>query len=410
MKKLTAVLGLVLLLAACSQQPNPTNTPTNTTLDIQLTGGESLGGSIVGALQNADYSAPQIVANSARKPFVAFNNNKNVFVRTWNGTSWQSAGALRNSSSAVASSPDLAVSLSDSLFATWVEGPGPSYGNGDIYVKQRVSNTWTQLGSKLNTLPARDPAIALDANGVPYVAFGQGEVFNEATNDLVVKAFKNGSWQTVGGPLDVNTLFEKRAPSIVIDNNGYPVVAWQEWNMNAAGDVLSYVKRWNGSSWQILGSTGVFNLIHDLAISSTGTLYIARTTYGSQVTNRDDLYVERWNGRNWISLGGDYLNSILDGVTDAALEIDPTGKPVVSFTEFGLVLCVKRFENGAWKYISRALNRERGVDFRPYTIAYAPDVFINSQGYVFASWKEDITVPGQFSDVGLNIYATNLGK
>jgi hypothetical protein len=359
MKKIIVIVGLVLLLAACSQQPKPTPSPVDTTLDIQLTGGESFGGSIAGALENS-FGAPQIVANNSRKPFVIFGNNKNVFVRTWNGATWQSLGGLRNSSSAVASSPDLAISATNTLFTTWVESPGPSYGNGDIYVKQRVSGTWTQQGGKLNTLPARDPAIALDTNSVPYVAFGQGEVFNEATNDLVVKTFKNGSWQSVGDPLDVSTTYEKRAPSIIIDNNGYPVVAWQEWNMNAAGDVKSYVKRWNGSSW--------------------------------------------------IRLGGDYLNSIIDGVTDAALEIDQAGKPVISFTEFGLVLCVKRFENNAWRYISRALNVQKGVDFRPNNLAYAPDLFINAEGYVFTSWKEDIQNPGQFSDFGLNIYAINLGK
>jgi hypothetical protein len=50
----------------------------------------------------------------------------------------------------------------------------------------------------------------------------------------------------VGAALDIAPANQVFAPSLVLDKNGKPVVAWQEDTNNTS---IAYLKTWNGSSW-----------------------------------------------------------------------------------------------------------------------------------------------------------------
>lgn len=345
MKYISLVLLLV-LLAACSQSEFKTDEPeTNITLNAQVVGGwQFLGGGVHGQTFTS-YPVPRIALSLTNKPFVTFSNSGNVFIKTWNGTLWRDLGNVRNNATLEATRSDITVNASGTPLVTWVEAACASC-EGNIYVKQRVGTSWTQLGGRLNSRPARDPVIALDQNGVPYVAFGQG-FYLEPTSDMYVKVFKNGVWSTLGGALDVNTTYEKRAAKLVIDSNGNPVVAWLEVNVNVPGDIRSYIKRWNGSRWQ--------------------------------------------------RVGADFLNGSIYRVYYLSLEIDTSNRPVISYTENDQTF-VKRFVGNGWQYLGRFVNRALNDAALPLGTSSTPDLAIDVNGIPFVTFIEDSSI------APLNVY------
>jgi hypothetical protein len=392
-----ALVGMI-LLSACSQYEPHTN------LDSQIVGGwQNVGGGLYNQVFSS-YPVPHMALSPTNKPFVTFSNNSNVFVKTWNGTLWRDLGNVRNNATLEATRSDITVNASGTPLVTWVEAACASC-EGNVYVKRRVGTSWTQLGGKVNSRPARDPVIALDKNGVPYVAFGQG-FYLEPTSDLYVKVFKNGVWSTLGGALDVNTTHEKRAAKLVIDNNGNPIVAWLEVNVNVPGDIRGYIKRWNGSSWQLLGSDTDDVFAIDLALDSSGLPYRARVivTGLTQETKRYDLFVEKWSGSGWRMVGADFLNSSLYRVSYISLEIDGSDRPVIAYTEDNAInsnnnqIFVKRFVGNGWQYLGRFVNRALNDAALPLGTSSTPDLAIDANGLPLVTFVEESSV------APLNIY------
>lgn len=402
MKQLGVGLLLVVLLASCSRQE------LSAELTSQAVGTwSSVGDSVSGAV--ATFSGdtflgeldPSLVIQGT-KPVAAYIQNKKVVVKSREGTAWQSIGSLRVNASRTVTRLDMAAS-SSALFVTWQEqNLSTTPPTGNIYVQKRTGTTWTQLGSNLNTDGkfAYAPAIALNKQGVPYVAFGQ-EAASTAVNssDLFVKVWQNNAWKTLGGSLhgDSRNLGIDDV-KMVIDGAGNPVVAWLEGGADSRADVGIYVRRWNGSSWQFLGGGGsdTFNFsifdgrLGDLAVAPNGTLYLAYTNNPTLYAPQDDgisnLYVVRWNGSSWLRVGADYLNRNGESASHASLVIDNANRPVILFDENNRGY-VQRFRGSGWENLgSRAgsffLKKTDGSFIR------TTDIAVDSAGLPVALWEE----------------------
>jgi hypothetical protein len=161
------------------------------------------------------------------------------------------------------------------------------------------------------------PSIALDENGRPIVAWT--ESINGAPGDVRVRRWNGTAWEDMGGPLSgVPGNTQTWTPSLAVNDSGMTVVAWDE-RVDDAYNSNIYVRRWTGSAWEPLegGLTGKTKLNRPyVVVDSSGTPFVA---YGGGGINR----VYRWSGTIWQFIG-DLRGQLL------SLELTESGIPVVS--------------------------------------------------------------------------------
>ncbi|TLM95402.1 hypothetical protein [Hymenobacter jeollabukensis] len=118
-----------------------------------------------------------------------------------------------------------------------------------------------------------------------------------------------------------------------------------------AGDkAVSYVAKWNGSSWSRLGTTGPNGLVHALAVSGS-TLYA-----GGEFNQADGVAapgVARWNGSSWSGLG--------TGITGVVYALAASGSDLYvggGFTQAGGAPAsnVARWNGSAWSSLATGVN------------------------------------------------------
>lgn len=152
---------------------------------------------------------------------------------------------------------------------------------------------WLSLGAadRVPSADATEPAIAVDANGRPVVAFLED-------GDLFVSRWNGTAWIALGGALDVVAANEIATPVIAVDAANDPVVAWIEWDA------------------------------------------------GPPVTQRL-LHAAQWNGSSWVSMGI-ALNETAEDAGEPVLIIDAAGDPMIAWNEDGRVRTARR-PDSAWQ-------------------------------------------------------------
>lgn len=210
-------------------------------------------------------SLPSVALLADAKPVVAWRNGTDnpdtpdiepsgIRVQRWNGASWDDLGTVN--SSLEASAPSLAIAKDDSIYVAYHQSDGT---NPDVVVARYdvTSSSWQSLGSILDTSPeaiAINPALAIDSEGVPTVAWWEAE--SSSTAKAYVKQFKEGSWQALGTALNINPAAKADMLSVALGPDNLPVVAWHERDFAETDPLLLdriYAKKWDGSQWQRLG-------------------------------------------------------------------------------------------------------------------------------------------------------------
>ena len=162
----------------------------------------------------------------------------------------------------------------------------------------------------LNT-PGKDVGIdlAIDANGVPYLALNKydASLARETKSSCEVWKYSTGTGWNQFGPRVAITDDEAFAPGLVIDEAGTVHVSHKyfddEHDPKYGANAVAYS---SGVDWTYLG-TGNFSLIKngntklnqgsDLALKEDGTLLVANMYYG-------DGFVHYWDGSLWKSYNG----------------------------------------------------------------------------------------------------------
>jgi hypothetical protein len=130
--------------------------------------------------------------------------------------SWTPPITLNVNSNRSASVPSLAT-VSNVLYATWVETDGSHY---QVRVKRFDGQNFESLGGSLNVDSSKDanfPSIA-DVGGVPYLSWSEdGKIY--------VRRFDGTNWVLLAGPLNTTSA---QAPSIA-NVGGLPTVGWEEF-------------------------------------------------------------------------------------------------------------------------------------------------------------------------------------
>jgi hypothetical protein len=193
-----------------------------------------------------------------------------IYVRRFNGSEWEEVGANSASGEGVSGAegllysfhPSVAIGSDQNPVVSWSIVNQDSSAIDQIHLRRWSGSSWEELGGSatgggLSSTgdDSQFPSVAVDGEGRPIVAWS---AYSRDLRDRVYLRRWNGvEWEELGGSASGAGIsperIEEYPPTLVLDRQGYPIVAWEN---NYAG---VYVRRWNGSSWTDYGegsSTG----------------------------------------------------------------------------------------------------------------------------------------------------------
>jgi autotransporter-associated beta strand protein/parallel beta-helix repeat protein len=229
-----------------------------------------------------------------------------------------SGGGLSNSpGQAVESSM---VAGASGQYVAWSDSRSGQY---EIYVAEHTPSGWQQLagsaqgGGVSNTSgPARHPSIALNANGQPVVAY---TVYNGASSDIDAAQYDPtanggaGGWVALGASLALGGISGTGMAddaAIAETVNGL-VVAWLD---SSSGVANAFVKQFVGGAWVALGAgggsgTGVSGSASAISnLALTGSGVKVALAWTQSVNNSQQIYVRENSGGTWSQLNGSASN------------------------------------------------------------------------------------------------------
>lgn len=186
-------------------------------------------------------------------------------VRSWQGGTWAVSPNFSDDPARYAYAPSAAMTSKGRVVVAWLEG---NVAASDVRVKRWNGSAWERVGGNLNVRANSftfAPVLKLDALDRPVVAWLED---HGGYDTVFVKRWTGSAWQALGGGLNVSAERSAETPSLALDRDGFPVVAWAEGTPESA---RVYVKRWTGSAWTLLsvGSANA-NVAADARTPSVG--------------------------------------------------------------------------------------------------------------------------------------------
>ncbi|HYO66344.1 MAG TPA: Ig-like domain-containing protein, partial [Archangium sp.] len=227
---------------------------------FQLPHWYSFGGALHAVGGNTLLKDTAMVLDKQDNPVVAWSEEAteggraSIFVYRWHGNAFTRIGsALNGTSSGSAYKPTLVLDGSGNPIVAWQESDGF---NENIYIKRWTGTAWQSVGSGAISAvndtssspvatPARNPSLAIRGNDI-YVAWDEMNV--EDISSIYVWKSVNGAAFTSAGSYGgmVNAVYKFSSgikPSLVLDSNGQPIVAFQEQTLEEYSPTNIYVMR-----------------------------------------------------------------------------------------------------------------------------------------------------------------------
>ena len=280
----------------------------------QTVGSDSASGGGISNTANGSW-VPSLAIAPDGMPWVAWEDhsrwNAEIYIRRWSGSSWETVGSGSASGAGISNSngesydPSLAIGPDGSAFVAWEDN---SAGDKEIYVRRWNGSSWEEAGSGSasdggisdNSGDSRFPTLAAAPDGSVYIAWQDR---SSGENEIYVLRWDGSFWQEVGaGSASEGGVSDNAGaswlPSLALDSDGTPYVSWEDhgsWNAEI------YIRSWNGSSWETVGAgsasgSGISgnagrSVDPSLAIGPNGTPYIA---WEDDTHDSWEIYVKRY--------------------------------------------------------------------------------------------------------------------
>ncbi|KAA3636870.1 MAG: BspA family leucine-rich repeat surface protein, partial [Bacteroidetes bacterium] len=166
---------------------------------------------------------------------------------------------------------------------------------------------------------------SIDRTDIEFSSTGEPHVAYSAGIQLSVKRFNGSSWETVGTEnfAFLSPLADALAPSLALDGMDVPYVAFI--------DLLDglRVMKFDGTNWVDVGATGFINANKSpsLAIYNNEP-YVA----AADNDNGGNLTMKKFDGTNWVTIG---FEGFSDQAEQVQLAFSPAGIPTVAYVNPG---------------------------------------------------------------------------
>ena len=262
-----------------------------------------------------------------------------------------------------------------------------------LYVITWTSDGWQRLGEQIN--PVSSYAIPLQmvvsTNNYPMIAYQDyatlDDFINAETPQTVIKKWNGSSWQMVDTFADDSLGMNK----LELQPSGDHILRIWE------GDAIT-IKSWSGSSWTNLKTMPIeMSPVHEFAETYLYHTAIALDNDNNPVLAwfEDDytdgkqsyVYVKRWNGTSWELLGEAVVTGTSVWWPEIMLKIDPDNRPVLAYTEVkdgteAREIYLKRWDNG-WQTLSTG-----SLNVNPASEALLSGLEFDHQANPILSWTE----------------------
>ena len=402
--------------------PTPTSEPTATPSgdrSWQVVGAGSASG---GGISNngGESNQPTVAVAQDGSVYVAWSDNsggdEEIYVKRWNGGSWQAVGSGSASGGGISNNSGqskwaaIAVAADGTPYVAWRDW---SSGKGQIYVRRWNGSQWQEVGSgsaagggisDSSADSGRAPSIAIGLDGTPYVAWRD---YDGSRGQIYVKRWNGSQWTEVGnhsahgGGISNNNANSVR-PSIAVAPDAKPVVAWMDYSANEDGAEI-YVRRWNGSIWEEIGSGsatggGISKNNGDshapwIAIAPDGMPFIS---WHDNSSGDYEIYVRRWNGTAWAEVGsgsaqgGGISNNSGDSL-QACLDIASDGTPYVVWYDISggdAEIYVRYWNGSSWSEAGTGSASGGGVSSNNGASSL-PELAVSPSGVPYVAWGDD---------------------
>ncbi len=362
MKNIYGMVLLVVVLAACTQQPL-----SEEELSAQTFSWKKLGGALDFTAEKTPYAA-QLLLDKSEKPVVASieddkKGGRKLVLQRWTGNGWQDF--VTTLVVPTNDYPYLDFQLDTQNRPVVVVSAGskaqgnPNLEDGAVY--RFESGSWKRLGEPFDL---GDLAVA--PNGNIYALFSNG--IRDGVNDKsFIKRWTGSSWQTeytfqkitikdyAGNPLSAP--IAHGATSLRFTKTNKPVVTWEltseEWSF--AATPLTQVELWNGSSW-----TKTSEFWGELILDRNDNLLTASVDAQFSSSPRCGLGV---------SQGTTNLPVLADATKSSAYKLatDSSNRPVIAHTvrctndidaeDSKQDITVRRWSGSSWKTLGSVVDR-----------------------------------------------------
>ncbi|WP_076606354.1 Ig-like domain-containing protein [Cystobacter fuscus] len=341
-----------------------------------------------------------MVLDKEGNPIVAWSEERapggrsSIFVYRWDGRAFVPMGEpLNGTPLGSAFKASMALGSDGNPIIAWEESDGF---NENIYVKRWIGSTWQTVGtgplsaendtrSNRVPTPAHNPSLAVKGNQI-YVAWDERDTTN-VSNIYVWMSASGGGFLGVGPnrgrvhavPMETSS----SKPSLVVNNSGQPIVAFQEQTLEQYSPTNIYVMRYSNTrdKWEyavppfegnettgyisggLSATPGGETWAKDcsLSIGLNNTLFLAWAEE-SYIDGPGDIQVFRSVGeQSWERMGP--ALSAYDARTQASLpniKTSPTDKTFTSWQEFSWdndgsrQSFISAWEHNTWNSLSNA--------------------------------------------------------
>ena len=307
----------------------PSAVATATTGQWTVVGVPGFPASVVAVTDPSLATSPQGVPHLAY-PVETIGLNWGVSVDMFDGSAWTATSAVPSGTGGSCGKVSLAIN----------QNGVPYLAYGDVHDGQKATvvkytgSSWVTVGTgDFSSGQASYISLAIH-DGVPYVAFADAANAGKAT----VMTFDGSNWSLVG------TAFSSGGASniaLALDSNGIPYVAYRDLN-----DLNFRTKVWKfeNLSWTRLGIAATASADYlSLAIDPHGSPLVARKNIASGKAS-----VATFDGSIWVSVGPADFSA---GQADyTSLAIDSEGTPYIAFENGanGSKATVMKFNGTSW--------------------------------------------------------------
>ncbi len=347
---------------------------------------------------------PQLKIDPMGRPVVAWIESdgaqKNVYVRRWDGTQWQALGTKLSALNGTGTHVELVSLALDSAgnpVVVWNESNGAT----DSIHARHWSDTsgWSTVGTRVvdtGDLSVTSLSVVVERAGNPIVSWAG---YNGGAAFTQVVRWSGASWSPYPDPTTVHAAtgaFNCWDESLALTDNGLPFVAFTCWVETAGVTYRSvYVSGWSGSAWQHVGSGvlvpgHVYSRYPSLQVDSDENPVVAWVSG----VNHDafTVHAAAWTGSTWQRLDSN-LNWNSGDARDGTLVLSPSGALVVAWN--GVFSGTRKigastWSGNTWADVGTALES----DGLASTAASKPSMAFDAAGTLTVAFQEGTASAG----------------